>query len=209
MAKAKSRNKRKPTGGSGLKIGRQFTDSRRRRDYAITAVVFVAGLAGLAAYLWWSAGNERDFLTLASEGKTALSKVRTEKSQGRGHLDPGTTHFYSSRFPTSGIHHRVPTEAGFYDAPQQPIQLVHAVEHGHIVIYYDRPGAEVLATLKRWVGLYSGHWDGIVVTPMPRLGEKIVLTAWTKHLDLTRFDAAAAAAFIDSYRGRGPEKPVR
>lgn len=37
----------------------------------------------------------------------------------------------------------------------------------------------------------------------------ILLTAWTKMLRLAKFDAASAAAFIDRFRGRGPEHPVR
>jgi hypothetical protein len=35
------------------------------------------------------------------------------------------------------------------------------------------------------------------------------LTAWTKKLSLVQFDEAAAAAFIDAFRGRGLENPVR
>ena len=100
-------------------------------------------------------------------------------------------------------------EPGFYDVPQPPNQLVHAVEHGHIAIYYERPGAAALETIRSWTELYDGHWDGIVATPMPGLGKKVVLTAWTKRLSLKKFDAPAAAAFIDEYRGRGPENPVR
>jgi hypothetical protein len=37
----------------------------------------------------------------------------------------------------------------------------------------------------------------------------VVLTAWRKILKLDSFEPAAAAAFIDTYRGRGPEKRVR
>jgi hypothetical protein len=44
---------------------------------------------------------------------------------------------------------------------------------------------------------------------MPGIGQQIILTAWTKELRLEEFDAAAAAAFIDRFRGRGPEHPVR
>jgi hypothetical protein len=87
--------------------------------------------------------------------------------------------------------------------------LVHALEHGHIVIYYDKPDAEALKTLRVWSGLYSGQWDGVVVTPKPGLGQKIVLTAWAKRLDQNQLDMPLAAAFIDAFRGRGPENPVR
>ncbi|MCG8458808.1 MAG: ABC transporter permease, partial [Holophagales bacterium] len=69
-----------------------------------------------------------------------------------------------------------------YRLPQRPGQLVHALEHGSVVIYYDQPGPEALATLKDWAGLYTGTWDGVVLTPMDGLGEEVVLNAWTKTL---------------------------
>lgn len=78
-----------------------------------------------------------------------------------------------------------------------------------VVIYYDTPPAAVLATLYSWADLYGGQWSGVVVTPMPGLGEEVVLTAWERMLKLRPFDAAAAAAFVDRFRGRGPENPVR
>ena len=115
----------------------------------------------------------------------------------------------SCQFPTSGRHDPVPTAPGVYRAPQRPAQLVHALEHGNVVIYYDTPGPEALATLKDWAGLYGGQWDGVVVAPMDGLVGDLVITAWTKTRRLRSFDAALAAAFIDAYRGRGPEHPVR
>jgi hypothetical protein len=71
------------------------------------------------------------------------------------------------------------------------------------------PTPDALADLKDWAALYTGTWDGVVLTPMERLGEEVVLNAWTKTLRLKSFDPALAAAFIDRYRGRGPENPVR
>jgi hypothetical protein len=41
------------------------------------------------------------------------------------------------------------------------------------------------------------------------LGDGVVLTAWTKKLVLPEFQPEAAATFIDTYRGRGPENSVR
>jgi hypothetical protein len=37
----------------------------------------------------------------------------------------------------------------------------------------------------------------------------VVLTAWRKILKLDTFEPASAAAFVDAYRGRGPENKVR
>jgi hypothetical protein len=103
----------------------------------------------------------------------------------------------------------MPIDPGFYTGRQRPTQLVHSVEHGHIVIYYDAPGADTMSTLKDWTALFGGHWDGVVAVPSSGLGKAVVLTAWRKILKLDSFEPAAAAAFIDTYRGRGPEKRVR
>ncbi len=209
MPRSKTRKNRNPSGGTGLDPGGRLPAASRRLYNMITAAAVVVVLIGAGTYWWWSATAERAFLALAAAGEASLSQVKTERSLGGGHLAAGATRTYTSRFPTSGSHHAVPTAPGFYTMSQQPIHLVHALEHGHIVVYYDRPDATVLETLKHWAGLYTGHWDGVVVTPMPGLGEKIVLTAWAKRLDQRRFGVPAAAAFIDAFRGRGPERPVR
>ena len=80
---------------------------------------------------------------------------------------------------------------------------------GAQILYYDTPGAAALDNLKDWTDLYGGPWSGLVVAPKPGLDEAIVLTAWNRLLRLGPFDADAAAAFIDEFRGRGPEHPVR
>ena len=209
MAKSKSKKRRKSSAGCGLTHGGHYAGSRRRRDYAITAIIATAIVIGAGAYWWKSSKDESAFLALAAQGKAALSEVNREPSRGRTHLRSGETHSYASRFPVSGPHHPIPTEPGFYGVPQPSIQLVHALEHGHIVIYYDKPGDDSLEMLRGWAGRYTGPWDGVVVTPMPRLGDRIELTAWTRRLGLARFDPAVAAAFIDAFRGRGPEQPVR
>lgn len=152
---------------------------------------------------------QEDFEALSAAGQETHKLVKSHRDLGQTHLQRGQGHEYSSRFPTSGPHAQVWTRTGIYDFPQFPKLLVHSLEHGNVVIYYDKPGAEVINTIKQWTGLYPGQWDGLIVAPMSGLGKKIVLNAWTKQLDLAEFDAAAAAAFIDRYRGRGPENKVR
>ena len=209
MAKAKSKRRKKSSGGGSIQWGASYSGTRRRRDRRITAAVVAVAVIGGGLYWWLSAGAERDFMALAGDGQAALKAVKTLPSDGRGHLRSGQQHHYRDRFPTSGIHSRGSPPPGFYEVRLQPTQLVHAVEHGNIVIYYDKPGAAALATLKKWAKLYAGRWDGVLATRAAGLGGKVVLTAWTRRLDQEQFDAAGAAAFIDAYRGRGPEHPVR
>lgn len=178
----------------------------RRRIHAALFALFVAVLAGA---IWWaSSTRQNDFLALAGEGREAMrGQVASEPSAGRDHVSGPVD--YDHRFPLSGPHNPTWVEPGVYDTPQPKAKLVHALEHGNIVIYYDEPGSEVMGRLRDWAGLYDNQWSGIVVTPAAGLGESIVLSAWTKRLRLDEFDAAPAAAFIDAYRGRGPENPVR
>ncbi|MGR3289817.1 MAG: DUF3105 domain-containing protein [Paracoccaceae bacterium] len=89
------------------------------------------------------------------------------------------------------------------------INLVHSLEHGHFVIYFENPGQEAEQFFKDWSSLYAGSFESVIAIKSPGLEEAVVLTAWTKSLRLDRFDAASAAAFVDAYRGRGPERAVR
>lgn len=209
MARTKTKRRKTGAGERQLAWGGVYSQGKRRRDYVIVAAAAIVVAAGAALFWWRAAGDERAFLDLAAQGRPALVRVQSFRSEGRVHLNPNQPVEYPGRFPTSGDHYLIRAEPGFYDQPQPPAHLVHAAEHGNIVIYYDEPGDEVIATLRGWTRLYGGRWDGLVATHMPGLGATVVLTAWTKRMTLQSFDAAAAAAFIDAYRGRGPENSVR
>ena len=204
--KKKKRGKRKQAGlspahapePSGPPLG-------KRLAMAGLAAVAVAG----AFFIWQSNQDMTAFEKNAEIGKPMLSSVIVEKALGGGHYQSARQANFPVRFPTSGQHDPRWTEPGFYDTPQNAGKLVHAVEHGNVVIYYDDPGAETVALLKLWSSLFAGQWSGLVVVPAPGLGEKVVLTAWRKKLQLKPFVEPAAAAFIDAFRGRGPENPVR
>lgn len=209
MARSTTKRRKSSTGGRRLAWGGTYSQGKRRRDYVLVAAAIIVVAVGAALYWWRAAGVERAFLELAAQGRPELARVQTFNSEGREHLDQNVPVEFPGRFPTSGNHYPVWADPGFYNAPQAPELLVHAAEHGNIVIYYDRPGDEAMAILRGWTNLYNGRWDGVVVTPMPGLGTTVVVTAWTKRMTLEQFDPAAAAAFVDAYRGRGPEHPVR
>lgn len=135
----------------------------------------------------------------------ALENVQTFPSEGRYHLEPGEKWEYGQTPPTSGPHDPVPTKPGFYKTPQAPEKLVHSLEHGNIVIYYEKPTPSALRQLKRWAKQHDGKWNGIIVTRLPGLGRTVILTAWTRLLRLDSFDPVKASAFIDAFRGKGPE----
>jgi hypothetical protein len=174
----------------------------------------VGGVAALAiaTIAWFTLQGRQtadNFESLITQGKASLSKVISNPDHGRGHEEIGKPLNFAEDPPTSGIHWSNWTTPGFYSAAEPKEKLVHALEHGNIVIYYDQPGAEVRAQIEGWAKKFTGQWDGVVVVPRAGIGQTIELTAWAKLLRLETWDAAAAAAFIDAYRGRGPENPVR
>ena len=200
MPKSKSKS-----GGDGTKK----TSDRR---WNIIAFAVVAAIVIGIGYSWWgSASTENLFneLVKTGGGKSLTSRIKTVTSLGQRHLSAGENYNYPDAYPTSGPHASRWTQTGFYTSSQPPTGIVHALEHGNIVIYYDKPGEKALETLKSWAGIYSGQWDGVVVVPKRGIGQTVVLTAWTKQLVLEKFEPAAAAKFVDLYRGRGPENRVR
>lgn len=196
----------------------QSTKSRRRRTAKRPNILaIVLGPVGIAVLmvaiiggLWFRDRPEQvAFEPNTTIGEAALASVQSFPDKGREHVDPGQSVNYDSDFPTSGPHDPNPVMPGIYSDMQRPEQLVHSLEHGNIVIYVDEPTTDTIQALQSWVDQFSGPWDGIVVTPKAGLDESVVLTAWTKKLVLDEFQPEAAATFIDAYRGRGPENPVR
>jgi len=208
MARRKPRKRQKNKKPSHIAWGGSAARGTSRWNIAlgVGAIALIAG----GAWWWWQARQtETTFLALAAQGQEGLSAVQVLPNEGRTHLQPGTAHQYSTAVPTSGAHVTVWTNPGFYREVQTPTLLVHALEHGNVVVYYDRADPDTLDMLKDWTSIYSGQWDGVIVTPSPGLGKGIVLTAWRRKLELDRFEPALAAAFVDAFRGRGPEHAVR
>ncbi len=203
MAKSKTRKKSKRTPQPEAKKG---ISSNQMIMAAVAVVIVVAGS------WWWNKSQkiEDQFFEHVGRGDGTLDRVERHADHGTsGHLTPGEGVSYGTNTPTSGRHDQRWVNPGVYATAQSPTMLVHSLEHGMVVIYYDRPEAGAMAALEDWSSLYGGPFSGIVMARQAGLGEKVVLTAWKKSLTLDQFDAPAAAAFIDAYRGRGPENPVR
>jgi hypothetical protein len=204
---AKSKVRRKPKRSPQAKA----EESAQKTKSSVVKIAVVVGLVAAAG--WWWYGNQQAeelFFDHVRAGAGTLERVERHADHGTsGHLTPGERVNYGTNTPTSGRHDGRPVTPGVYTSVQAPTKLVHSLEHGMVVVYYDRPSADDMATLEDWSGLYGGPFSGIVVTRQPGLGDRLLLTAWRKSLSLDDFDADAAAVFIDAYRGRGPENPIR
>lgn len=209
----KSRAK-KPTAANSAQTAPRKLEAHQRRPGTRWRLWGALALAVLAlAWMgrsWWQGQQvASQFPALVAAGQAGLSRVETLRDEGRGHVGPDQAVRYATDPPNSGPHWTTWVNPGIYTTAPRNEQLVHSLEHGHIVIYYDQPGDAAMNTLRAWVGRYQGQWDGVLAVRREGLGQQLILTAWNKILRLDRFDPAVAAAFIDKYRGRGPENPVR
>ncbi len=151
-------------------------------------------------------GSGRNSLFEYDASHPAYRDIQREESLGREHIDGPVD--YGTDFPTSGPHDPSPARPGFYDEPVDLETLVHALEHGNIVIYYDQPSDAAMKLIRSWTDQYQGVWDGVIAVPYEGLGESIVMTSWQHRLELPKIDVRASF-FVDAFRGRGPENRVR
>ena len=111
---------------------------------------------------------------------------------------------YNSFPPTSGPHYFRPAIWGSYNEPLALVQEVHNLEHGGVIVQYGNRVPQ--ATVEQLQSFYNDSPNGLLLAPLPKLGDRIALTAWTRLATCRRFDESAFRAFRDAYRGQGPER---
>lgn len=123
---------------------------------------------------------------------------------------PGT---YTSIPATSGPHWDTPANWGVYPVAQSESQLVHNLEHGGIVIWYQPDGVsdEDVALLAEFVNGQVAEGSGgrfkAILSPWEGedFGSPIAVTSWEWLLYLDTADVAAIDAFLGEHYGDAPE----
>lgn len=129
--------------------------------------------------------------------------------QGQQHIQAGQPHpAYNSDPPTSGWHYDTPLASGFHEQPAADEQVVHNLEHGHVVISYDCSKLTDCASAKTQIRQLVARYRNWKVTAVPRQNADtpLALTAWGWLDKLDSLDEARIAAFISTRRDRGPER---
>ena len=164
----------------------------------LVAVVF--GIALTRGSSKHSSGGPSPAAKMVAAGCT----FKTYPSLGRSHVTSLAAKVkYNSFPPTSGTHYQSPAIWGHYIAPLVLVQEVHNLEHGGMIIQY---GSKVpQPTVDQLLAFYTSSQNGMLLAPLPTLGAKVALTAWTHLATCTKYSKAAFTAFRDAYRGKGPE----
>ena len=133
--------------------------------------------------------------------------IESFPSEGQEHVPVGTVIVYQTDPPTSGPHYKeFVAEGGFFSREIDAPWLVHSMEHGGVIIYYNRDVTpEQKDHLKSLADQHPGRYSQVVAVPRSD-AFPIILTAWTHRLRLTQYDAARIDAFLALYLGQGPER---
>lgn len=148
-----------------------------------------------------------DGRTHVTDGYDCRSPAGAAEAQECG-ADP-----YSSLPATSGPHWNTPNNWGVYSTPQRETQLIHNLEHGGIVIWYD-PEALDQAGIDRLTTYVNNQVSGglagrfrFILSPWggEDFGHPIAVTAWRNLLYLDQADTGAIDDFARAHYGRAPE----
>lgn len=123
--------------------------------------------------------------------------------------DPGE---YNSNPPTSGPHYAETAQPGFYETSiaQYPAgYLVHNLEHGYIIFWYNCNLLDetACADLKSQIKAVMDQVDNfkVIAHPWDTLDMPVAITSWGRLLKMQTFDAKQALAFYKSNLNKAPE----
>ncbi len=187
-------------------IRAQVAQKRRNRNMIMVAAGgALVLLIGFVVYL-----NVRGAQPVVGEAVLA--------SQGNIHIDFGSNSpvVYNSIPPTSGPHYGNLVGWGIYDEAQRYEHLVHNMEDGGVIVYYQCPEGcpELVQELEDLVQPYISQGQHVVMVPNdptwsinggPALhqdmGARIAVTAWQRILKLDEVDSGKIRSFIQRYQG--------
>jgi hypothetical protein len=201
------------------------------------AVLFIVQTSGRAGEL---NAEERQLLdqapaAVSSAGCTGVTSVEPfdPPDQDQAHIGVGggpatmpPLSEYPSQPPTSGPHNNAPLPAGQYPEPPPIDQVIHSLEHGAVVIWYDRAAltSKELDDLQLFFGK-EGEQGKVIIAPydypdqgaagaLPQ-GKQMALVAWHRTQTCDRVSLPVAFDFVyhynsgfrvRDYRGVAPEQ---
>jgi hypothetical protein len=183
---------------------RRAVRRRQRRNSLIVVVAVVIGIGAFSLnFLSQRRSNQR------LESALTAGSCRVDEASDR---DSGTgrNHVASPSFevnPPSGGNHTVQAaSAGDFTGGNVPPdgQVVHALEHGYIALWYrpDTP-AETLDALR---GVRTEFDRDVLLLPRTNLPVSVAATAWHHRLLCDTAEPEPLRRFVRAYRNKGPER---
>jgi hypothetical protein len=125
--------------------------------------------------------------------------------------DPGP---YSTDPPTSGPHYANEMNPGFYNegdqqAPYPAGYLVHNLEHGYVIFWYncsvasDQECSDLKSAIKSVMDRANN--SKVIAYPWPSIDVPVVMTSWGHIQKFDKFDTGLAYDYVLANRNKAPE----
>jgi hypothetical protein len=204
--------------GGGLGSGgidRRILGAVATAIVAAVAIVLALVLSGGGGAGGKGGGSEAEARAALSAAGCTLKIVPALKGADHSITDPdGSSPKWNTDPPTSGPHYAQTLYYGSYTEPVQQARALHNLEHGAVNVQYgSKVPKETVAQIQTF---YDTHKNGTIVAPLPRMGDKIVLTAWNAPnpsdpgrgilATCRRFDDKAFSSFFATFQFKGPER---
>jgi hypothetical protein len=157
---------------------------RRAALRRVVTLLVVLAVAAAAFYFLTRVGKPKLSKETAAAATAAKCSGLTEQpDRGRSHDPPYT---YTDHPATSGSHDPNPAAAGVYSEALPEEQVVHAMEHGYVVVYYRATGDGAIAdNVLTAIENAAEPEAQVIVAPYEQLpdGVTVAFAAW--RYDLT------------------------
>lgn len=146
------------------------------------------------------------FLASNSGPSSKALMGKTVPITGKNHLPDGTPIQYSTNPPAGGNHYPQPQSAGFYPTPPPDGNLVHSLEHGAVILWYN-PKLLSSEQVNRLKDIYKkAPGDKDIMVSRTSMDVPVALTSWGQILKLKTIDKETIDAFFKTNVDRGPEQ---
>jgi hypothetical protein len=182
---------------------RQQNRQRRQLIIKVATVLGAAVLVGGIAYLIWAGAQP-------APGREDWEVIPTQEGI---HIESGASYEpYNSDPPTSGYHYLTPVKpanAGFYEEALPDENMVHSLEHGYVMIWYDCGSVSdtECTTMKEGIKNVIDATETFKVIAMPRenMATPIIAVSWGMMYKQEALDEEGLIAFVEANRQRSPE----
>lgn len=124
----------------------------------------------------------------------------------RKHVPDGTQITYNSNPPSSGEHYNLPQDAGIYPKAPADGHLVHSLEHGAVILWYN-PNKATKDQISQLTNIFKSiNLDKKIMTPRTNLPTPIALSSWGRVLLLKTIDEKQIKDFFNTNYDNGPEQ---
>jgi hypothetical protein len=194
------------------KAQRRARQEQKKRQRIITFASIGVGVVVLIGIIVLIVRNSSGAGT-ATGGDDGSSQWETIPTQPGVHIETGDPYQpWNSDPPTSGYHYgqpMQPAKAGFYDTALPDENMVHSLEHGYIILWYqcgqlsDADCTAMKQGLKDVIqatGTYK-----VVAMPREKMTVPVIAVSWGKMYKQSEFDKDKLIAFVKANRENSPE----